>query len=490
MSAASLTAPRTYPSLKAAWVPLAALCLAFFVEMVDNTLLSIALPTIGRDLGGDTTSLQWIAGAYSLTFGGLLLTAGSIADRFGRRRVLQIGLALFGFLSLGVLFVTATSELIALRAALGIAAAAMAPITNSLVFRLFDDDMLRMRAITIMMVVGMSGFVVGPLIGGTMLTHLPWQWLLLINAPIALIASIGVHFGVPADTPEGLTNDRLDLPGAALSILSIGLACYALTSGVQHGWASPVTIAVVLGAAASIVLFIARERRAAFPMLDLRLFRSGTVRGAALAQIGTSIAMAGVMFALVLHFQYAWGWSPMIAGLANLPLILTMIFATPLTEALIRRFGHRIACLIGAGLLASGLGAMAWAVTQNYPAIAIAMVIMTVGLRTVMTICAVALVGAMPEDRTSMGAALNDTAQEVGSSVGTAFVGTLIAVLVTAVLPDGAWSAELVASYFNGEQLLFIVLTVAVGLIAGIGALTLTDARTTDEHSSPEPATA
>lgn len=488
MSAASLTAPRTYPSLKAAWVPLAALCLAFFVEMVDNTLLSIALPTIGRDLGGDTTSLQWIAGAYSLTFGGLLLTAGSIADRFGRRRVLQIGLALFGILSLGVLFVTATSELIALRAALGIAAAAMAPITNSLVFRLFDDDMLRMRAITIMMVVGMSGFVVGPLIGGTMLTHLPWQWLLLINAPIALIASIGVHFGVPADTPEGLTNDRLDLPGAALSILSIGLACYALTSGVQHGWTSPVTIAVALGAAASIVLFIARERRAAFPMLDLRLFRSGTVRSAALAQIGTSIAMAGVMFALVLHFQYAWGWSPMIAGLANLPLILTMIFATPLTEALIRRFGHRIACLIGAGLLASGLGAMAWAVTQNYPAIAIAMVIMTVGLRTVMTICAVALVGAMPEDRTSMGAALNDTAQEVGSSVGTAFVGTLIAVLVTAVLPDGAWNPELVASYFHGEQVLFVILTIAVGLIAGIGALTLTDAHTTDEHPSPEPA--
>lgn len=490
MSAAPLTAQRTYPSLKAAWIPLAALCLAFFVEMVDNTLLSIALPTIGRDLGGDTTSLQWIAGAYSLTFGGLLLTAGSIADRFGRRRVLQIGLALFGILSLGVLFVTATGELIALRAALGIAAAAMAPITNSLVFRLFDDDMLRMRAITIMMVVGMSGFVVGPLIGGTMLTHLPWQWLLLINAPIALIASLGVHFGVPVDTPDGLTNDRLDLPGAALSILSIGLACYALTSGVQHGWTSPVTIAVVLGAAASIVLFIVRERRATFPMLDLRLFRSGTVRGAALAQIGTSIAMAGVMFALVLHFQYAWGWSPMIAGLANLPLILTMIFATPLTEALIRRFGHRIACLIGAGLLASGLGAMAWAVTRNYLAIAIAMVIMTVGLRTVMTICAVALVGAMPEDRTSIGAALNDTAQEVGSSVGTALVGTLIAVLVTAVLPDGAWSAELVASYFHGEQALFIVLTIAVGLIAGIGALTLTDARATDEHQLPAPAAA
>lgn len=476
------TRTRVYTSMKAAWIPLAALCLAFFVEMVDNTLLSIALPTIGRDLGGDTAALQWITGAYSLTFGGLLLTAGSIADRFGRRRVLQIGLALFGILSLGVLLVSSAGELIALRAALGIAAAAMAPITNSLVFRLFDDDTLRMRAITLMMVVGMSGFVVGPLLGGTMLAHLPWQWLLLINAPIALIASLGVHFGVPADAPDGLTKDRLDLPGAALSILSIGLACYTLTSGVQFGWLAPTTLAVAFGALASIALFIVRERRAASPMLDLTLFRRGTVRGAALAQIGTSIALAGVMFALVLHFQYAWGWSPMLAGLANLPLILTMILATPLTEALIRRFGHRIACLIGAVLLAAGLATMAWAVEQTYLAIAIAMVIMTIGLRTVMTICAVALVGAMPEDRTSMGAALNDTAQEVGTSIGTAFIGTMIAVLVTAVLPDGVWDATLVASYFHGERIVFIVLAVAVGLISGVGALTLTSSRATDEH--------
>ncbi|RLK52604.1 MFS transporter [Microbacterium telephonicum] len=476
------TAGGTYTSLKAAWIPLAALCLAFFVEMVDNTLLSIALPTIGRDLGGDTTSLQWVTGAYSLTFGGLLLTAGSIADRFGRRRVLQVGLALFGLISLGVLLVGVVWQLIALRAALGIAAAAMAPITNSLVFRLFDDEKLRMRAITLMMVVGMSGFVLGPLLGGTILTHLPWQWLLILNAPIALIAALGVHFGVPADSADGLTKDALDLPGAALSILTIGLACYALTCGVQYGWASPLTFAVIAGAAASVVAFIIRERRAASPMLDLTLFRSGVVRGAAIAQIGTSIAMAGVMFALILHFQYAWGWSPMQAGLANLPLILTMILATPLTEALVRRCGHRVACLVGAALLAAGLGFMAWGVERDYLAIAIAMVVMTVGLRTVMTICAVALVGAMPGNRTSMGAALNDTAQEVGTSIGTAVVGTVIALLVTTVLPDGVWSPELTASFFHGEQVLFTILAVAVGLIAGVGALTLTDSRDTDEH--------
>ena len=397
MTTTTVTAPsRTYSSLKAAWIPLAALCLAFFVEMVDNTLLSIALPTIGRDLGGDTASLQWITGAYSLTFGGLLLTAGSIADRFGRRRVLQVGLALFGLFSLAVLLVNSTGELIALRAALGIAAAAMAPITNSLVFRLFDDEKLRMRAITLMMVVGMSGFVLGPLLGGTMLAHLPWQWLLLVNAPVALIAALGIRFGVPADSADGLTKDRLDLPGAALSILTIGLACYTLTSGIENGWLAPITVAVGLGSVASLVLFIVRERRAASPMLDLSLFRLGTVRGAAIAQIGTSVAMTGVMFALILHFQYAWGWSPMQAGLANLPLIATMILATPITEWLVRRLGHRIACLVGAGLLTVGLGMMAWSVEQNYVAIALAMVVMTIGLRTVMTICAVALVGAMP----------------------------------------------------------------------------------------------
>ena len=155
------TGPRTYPSLRAAWIPLAALCLAFFVEMVDNTLLSIALPTIGRDLGSGTTALQWVTGAYSLTFGGLLLTAGSLADRLGRRRVLLVGLAVFGLLSLAVVAVSTAAELITLRAGLGIAAAAMAPITNSLVFRLFDDKALRMRAMTLMIIVGMSGFVLG-----------------------------------------------------------------------------------------------------------------------------------------------------------------------------------------------------------------------------------------------------------------------------------------------------------------------------------------
>ncbi|WP_029288367.1 tetracycline resistance MFS efflux pump [Cellulomonas sp. HZM] len=481
----TLTAPasqRTYTSLRAAWIPMFALCLAFFVEMVDNTLLTIALPTIGRDLGAGTTALQWVTGAYSLTFGGLLLTAGSAADRIGRRRVLLVGLAAFGTISIFVAFVSTAGELIALRAALGVAAAMMAPITNSLVFRLFDAAELRMRAMTVMIVVGMSGFILGPLLGGTALAHVSWQWLLLVNAPIALIAWIGVRKGVAADDPAGLTKDRLDLPGSALSIATIGLACYTATSGVEHGWTSVWTFASALGAVLALVAFVVHERRTEQPMLDLTIFRSGIVRGASIAQVGTSIAMAGVMFGLILHFQYAYGWSPVRAGLANLPLIVTMIAATPLSEGLAKRFGHRIACLVGAVFLAGSLVGMAWGVEHGYLAIAFFMVTFTFGLRTVMTICAVALVDAMPENRTSLGAALNDTAQEVGTSVGTAIVGTLIAVLVTTVLPDGTWGADLVQSFFHGERIVYVTLAVLVGIVAGAGALSLSSSRSVDEH--------
>src|SRR4029077_2506566 len=248
------------------------------------------------------------------------------------------------------------------------------------------------------------------------------------------------RLGVAADRPEDLTKDRLDLPRAVLGISTHGLACWSLTSGVLYGWVSAVTIASVVGAVVAGIAFVWHERRSAAPMLDLGLFSNGTVRGASIAQIGTSIAMASVVFGLILHFQYAYGWSPVRAGLANLPIIVTMIAATPFSEWLARRFGHRIACLVGAALLAGSLAGLSWAVDHGYAAIAVCMVLLAVGLRTVMTICAVALIGAMPSNRTSIGAALNDTAQEVGTSVGTAVIGTAIAALVTTRLPAGSWS--------------------------------------------------
>ena len=196
--------------------------------------------------------------------------------------------------------------------------------------------------------------------------------------------------------------------------------------------------------------------------------------------------MASVMFGLILHFQYALGWSPVRAGLANLPMIATMLLATPLSETAVSRFGHRLACLGGSVLLAAGVAGVGFGVEHGYPAIAAGMVVMTVGLRIVFTTCAIALVDAMPENRTSMGAALNDTAQEVGSSIGTAVVGTMIAALVTTSLPAGVWSSDLVASFLRGEQITYLVVAAVVGVVAVFGSLSLTDSHSTEEHPAPE----
>ena len=468
-------------SLRQAWIPMTALALAFFVEMVDNTILNIALPTIGRDLGAGTTALQWVTGAYSLTFGGLLLTAGSLAVRLGRRKVLLWGLAAFGVISAFVLLVTTSGQLIGLRAALGVAAAAMAPVTASLVFRLFDDEGLRMRAMTVMVVIGMSGFALGPIVAGSVLASFHWNWLLLINVPIAVIAWFGVRRGVPADEAADLHSAPLDLPGAALSVLALGAASYTLTSGVEHGWLSWPTVGVAALALAALTGFIQRERTTAHPMLDLRLFRGRTVRGATLAQLGGSIAMIGTFFGLVLHFQYAYGWSPMRAGFANLPFILTMLVATPLAEQGAKHLGHRVTCLIGAGLLTGSLVGMAWSVEHGYLAIALCMVGMTIGLRIIMTICAVALIDAMPEQQTSIGAALNDTAQELGTSVGIATVGTVLAAVIGSQLPAGTWTTAMVSTFFTGERTAYLVLALLVGAIATYGANTLTNSRSTEE---------
>ncbi len=176
------------------------------------------------------------------------------------------------------------------------------------------------------------------------------------------------------------------------------------------------------------------------------------------------------------------------AGLANLPIIVTMIAASPIAERFATRLGHRMACLVGTGFLVGGLVGLAWAVEHGYLAIMASMIVFTVGLRTIMTICAVALVESMPANRTSIGAALNDTAQELGTSLGTAVVGTLIAALVTTALPAGTWSAELVSSFFAGERAAYLVVAVLTGVIATVGALSLSDSRTTEEPAAPEAA--
>ena len=241
---------------------------------------------------------------------------------------------MFGLLSLCVVGVDSAGELIALRAALGVAAAAMAPITNSLVFRLFDDEeALRMRAITVMIVVGMSGFVLGPLLGGTALAHVRWEWLLVVNAPIALIACIGVRLGVSADRREDLTEDALDLPGAGLEHDTIGLAgsrspAASTTAGSLRSRSSRSSVPSQQASRSS-----GTSAVSASPMLDLGLFSSGTDhrRDDCPSRDGDRDGQCDVRTdpAFPVHLRLR---SPVRAGTANLPMIVTMLAATPLSE--------------------------------------------------------------------------------------------------------------------------------------------------------------
>ena len=225
-------------SLREAWVALAGLSAVFLFEMLDNSILNVALPTIGRDLHASTTALQWVTSAYAVVFGGLMLVFCAIADRFGRRRIMFIGLALLGVASLATAFVTTADQLIAVRVAMRVAAAMTTPGSMALAFRLFQEDSLRVRVITLISTVGLVGLAIGPTVGGFVLAVAPWQVLLLVNVPIAALAIAGIRIGIAADETADLHRDPVDVLGAALGTATIALALVAPTLFVDEGASS------------------------------------------------------------------------------------------------------------------------------------------------------------------------------------------------------------------------------------------------------------
>lgn len=468
-------------SLRLAAPALLALCLTMLVEMVDNSILNVALPTIGRDLAVGATGLQWIVGAYSLTFGGLLLIGGTLGDKLGRRRMLLWGLAGFGASSLLVLAAQSAWQLVAVRALCGLFAALIAPGTMSLVFRLFEDPVLRRRAIGLIVSVAMVGVAIGPALGGLAVEHLPWQLLLVANAPVAALAWWGVQHGIAPDDPADRRPGSVDLPGAALSVTTIGSGLFSFTLGVQEGWLAWQTLAAVGVALIAGTAFVRRERAAADPMLDLSLFARPTVRGSAVLQTSVMVAMVGVSFASTQLFQYAWGWSPMMAGLGTLPLVAGMFLASPLTDVLMDRFGHRRTALTGCAALVASLVILIFSMT-SYPGFAVGLLVLAVGMRLVMTTCAVALIEGLPKDHTSLGSALNDTAQELGNSVGVAVIGTVTATVMGTTLPTGRWSEAITNEFLHSQRIGFAILAGLVTVIAIIGGRTLTNSTTTEEQ--------
>ncbi len=419
------------------WPVLAALMLATLTVMLDNSVLNVALPTIGRDLHTGTGGLQWIVTAYSLTFGGLLLTTGNLADRTGRRRVLVGGLAAMATASALVLLAHTAVELTVVRALVGIGAAMVMPSTLSLLYTTFAGP-LRAKAMGMWSSVTMLGFVLGPVIGGVMLQSLSWRWLFLINIPVAVVAIPVVLRTVPESVER--TAEPADLTGAALSIAAMGALIYALTAGPLDGWLSGRVLGALAGTAALFGLFAGWELRAAHPMLDLRLVGRRAFAVPALVECAAFFALASTLFLNTQLMQLVLGYSALQTGLLTLPVVVVMIAMNGPLTAFATRVGPRVATVAGMLACATGMGTMAFFV-HHVVGLIVSMSLMSVGLRLGMTTVALLVIDALPAERAGTGSALNDTFQEVGGALGVGVLGALLSQGYRGALPDDVTGA-------------------------------------------------
>ncbi|AGL17000.1 MFS transporter [Actinoplanes sp. N902-109] len=460
------TAPQ---SLRAAWMALAGLSAVFLFEMLDNSILNVALPTIGRDLHASTTALQWVTGAYSVVFGGLMLALGAVADRFGRRRTMLAGLVLLGLTSLATAFVSNAGQLIAVRALMGVAAAMTTPGSIALAFRLFRDDTLRVRAMTLISTIGLVGLAVGPTTGGFVLALAPWQALLMVNAPIAALALLGIRAGIAADDPADLHHDPLDLPGAVLGTLTIVFALVAPTLFVNEGtsswqpWAA--TVATVLAA----VLFVVRQRTARHPLLDLELVARPLVSAGLAFKAATGLAVAGLGYLVTLQLQLDWGWSPARAAIGMLPQVVVLIGSGPLVNRFVERVGLDRAAWLGAITVVVGLAVYGTLGRLHYGYVAVALALVAAAIRVVGAVAGVNVLRGLPQNRTTIGAALVDTASEVTSAAGIAVAGTILAALFSGTIAAPHWTAHQTAQFETAVTTAGLVLTGLAAALVGWG---------------------
>jgi MFS family permease len=464
-----ITGPRGPQSLREAWIALAGLSAVFLFEMLDNSILNVALPTIGRDLHASTISLEWVTGVYAVVFGGLMLAFGAIADRFGRRRIMLVGLVLLGLASLATAFVTTSGELIAVRAVMGMAAAMTTPGSIALAFRLFQGDTLRVRAMTLISTVGPVGLAIGPTVGGFVLAIAPWQVLLLVNVPIAILAMIGIRVGIARDEAAELHRDPIDVAGAVFGTATIVLALVTPTLFVNEGvrsWAPWTGTAVTVLLAA---LFVLRERSARFPLLDPKLVARPLVASGLAYKAATGLAVAGMGYMVTLQLQLDWGWPPYLASLGMLPQVIVLIFGGPIANRFIERVGLDRSAWLSAGSVVAGLAVFAALSSLNYAWIALALVLVAAGIRVNGVVAGTNVLRGLPANRTSIGAALVDTASEVATAVGIAVTGTILAALFTGSIARSDWSASQTAQFQSGTMIAGLALTVVAAALVTFG---------------------
>jgi EmrB/QacA subfamily drug resistance transporter len=416
------------------WAILAVLCTSLMIVIIGNTALNVAIPTLARELEASTTDLQWMVDSYALVFAGMLFTAGTIGDRFGRRGTLQAGLVLFLVGTLAASFASGSAMVIAARAIMGLAAAFVMPSTLSILTNVFPAHE-RPKAIAVWAGISGGGAALGPIASGFLLEHFWWGSVFLVNVPVIILSLVAGKLLLP--TSRDPEQPPLDIPGALLSIVGLGALVYGIIEGPLHGWTSAQTLLTFAVAVVFLGLFGLRETTARHPMLDLRFFRDRRFSVASGGMTLIFFAMFGTFFLVSQYFQLVLGYSPLESGLFQLPMAFVMMGLSPMVPKLVARFGVARVVPTGLGTVAVGLVLFSFmgvdtAIWWMYgPILSLA-----AGMALTMTPLTTLIMSAVPLGKAGVGSAMNDTTRELGGALGVAVLGSLVTSSYTSSLGD------------------------------------------------------
>lgn len=408
------------------WLALAVLSLSLVVVGMSNTILNIAIPHLSKDLGASNSQLQWIVDGYVIVFAGLILTMGSLGDRFGRKGALSLGLVLFTIANIGAAWSTSSAVLIAWRMFMGIGAALVMPATLSLLTNIFHDPVERARAIGVWAGVAAIGIVAGPIIGGALLAHFWWGSVFLVVVPVTLIAIVAGYWILPRSKDP--TAPRIDPVGAFLSIVALMTLLWGLIQAPSYGWLSPSIltafgVGIVLGLA-----FVSWELHSDHPMLDMRFFTSRRFSAANAGMTMVFFAMMGSSFLITQQLQFVMGYSPLKAGVAMIPIAVPLLVLGPVSARLVEHVGTKI--VVGAGLILAAIG-LAWmsrlTIGSDYWDLLYPMVVLASGMGLTMAPATESIMGSIPREKAGIGSAMNDTTRQVGGALGVAVIGSVLA---------------------------------------------------------------
>jgi len=404
-------------------------CLSVVVVGLDLTVLNIALPEISAALHASTGDLQWIVDAYSLTFAGVMLSAGVLGDRVGRRRLLLAGLAVFLAASVWCALSVSAGELIAARAVMGLGAGIVFPLALAVVAAAFGDAE-RPKAIGILTAAIAASLPLGPVLGGLLLQHFSWNSVFWINVPAVCLTLVAGAVLVPESrNPAALP---LDVPGALLSAGAVTCLVWGVINGPERGWTAPSAWMLLAGSAVLLAAFAVREHRAEHPLVDPAMFGDRRFSWGTAATVAVSVALFGIMFVVPQYLQSVLGDDPINAGLRLLPMMAGLLVAGGAASLVARAAGTRLTVAAGLALLTAGLAVLSQVqLATGYAAVAAGLALCGLGIGVSIAVAMDAVMGAAGGDEAGAGAAVNSTLRQVGGAVAVAVLGSVLAASYT-----------------------------------------------------------